>query len=109
MSYRGGKDADIPPVPGPEHKPRLLGEVRARLRAKRYSLRTEQAYLYWIKQFVKADYGTRGILVAWKSKVFFGAWRCAITSPPALRTRHWLRSCFFTGKSFSWNFRGWRA
>lgn len=52
MSYRG-EDADITPASGPEHKPRLLGEVRARLRAERYSLRTEQAYLYWINRFVR--------------------------------------------------------
>ncbi|MEW6729508.1 MAG: phage integrase N-terminal SAM-like domain-containing protein [Pseudomonadota bacterium] len=32
--------------------PRLLDEVRARIRAKHYSLRTEQAYLHWIKRFI---------------------------------------------------------
>lgn len=52
MSYRG-EDPDVTPASGPERKPRLLGEVRARLRAKRYSLRAEQAYLYWIKRFVR--------------------------------------------------------
>lgn len=51
MSYRD-KDIDVTPALGPEYKPRLLGEVRARLR-ERYSLRTEQAYLYWIKRFVR--------------------------------------------------------
>lgn len=52
MSYHG-KDADITRSLEPDHKPRLLGEVRTRLRTKRYSLRTEQAYLYWIKRFVR--------------------------------------------------------
>ena len=52
MSYRG-EDPDVTPASGPERKPRLLGEVRARLRDKRYSLRTEQAYLYWIKRLVR--------------------------------------------------------
>ena len=33
-------------------KPRLLEQVRRRLRAKHYSLRTEQAYLYWIRRFI---------------------------------------------------------
>lgn len=32
--------------------PRLLDAVRARIRAKHYSLRTEQAYLHWIKRFI---------------------------------------------------------
>jgi integron integrase len=33
-------------------KPRLLEQVRAFLRARRYSLRTEEAYLDWIRRFV---------------------------------------------------------
>jgi len=33
-------------------KPRLLDQVRERLRYRHYSLRTEQAYLHWIKRFV---------------------------------------------------------
>lgn len=32
--------------------PRLLDQVRLRLRVKHYSLRTEQSYLYWIKRFI---------------------------------------------------------
>jgi len=32
--------------------PRLLDEVRRRLRLKHYSLRTEQAYLGWIRRFI---------------------------------------------------------
>jgi integron integrase len=34
------------------HAPRLLDEVKARIRAKHYSLRTEQAYIQWIKRFI---------------------------------------------------------
>ena len=33
-------------------KPRLFDEVRRRLRLKHYSLRTEQAYLYWIRRYI---------------------------------------------------------
>lgn len=36
-------------------RPRLLDEVRRRLRLKHYSLRTEQAYLYWIRRYIRAD------------------------------------------------------
>ena len=33
--------------------PRLLEQVRARIRFKHYSIRTEQAYLDWIKRFIR--------------------------------------------------------
>ncbi|NZA25245.1 integron integrase [Luteimonas sp. SJ-92] len=39
-------------------RPRLLEEVRARLRLKHYSLRTEEAYLYWIRRYIR-DNGRR--------------------------------------------------
>ncbi|MEO8810387.1 MAG: integron integrase [Rhodanobacter sp.] len=35
--------------------PRLLDQVRARLRLKHYSLRTEQAYVAWIRRFILAS------------------------------------------------------
>ncbi len=34
--------------------PRLLDQVRARLRLKHYSVRTEQAYVGWIRRFILA-------------------------------------------------------
>jgi integron integrase len=33
--------------------PRLLDQVRDRIRRKHYSIRTEQAYLHWVKHFVR--------------------------------------------------------
>jgi integron integrase len=36
-------------------EPRLLEQVRARLRVKHYSLRTEQAYLYWVRRYILAN------------------------------------------------------
>lgn len=36
-------------------EPRLLHEVRSRLRLKHYSLRTEKAYLYWIRRYIHAN------------------------------------------------------
>ncbi|WP_155952126.1 integron integrase [Pseudoxanthomonas suwonensis] len=33
--------------------PRLLEQVQGRLRLKHYSLRTEQAYLYWIRRYIR--------------------------------------------------------
>ena len=34
------------------HKPKFLEEVRRALRLRHYSIRTEQTYLDWIKQFI---------------------------------------------------------
>jgi integron integrase len=34
---------------------RLIEQVRARLRLKHYSLRTEKAYIYWIRRFILAN------------------------------------------------------
>jgi integron integrase len=36
-------------------EPRLLEQVRSRLRLKHYSLRTEKAYLYWIRRYIFAS------------------------------------------------------
>jgi integron integrase len=40
------------PHPGPSGKPKLLDQVRQLLRARRYSLRTEEAYLGWIRRYI---------------------------------------------------------
>jgi integron integrase len=42
-------------VTGARRPPRLLEQVRERLRVKHYSLRTEQAYLGWIRRFILAN------------------------------------------------------
>ncbi len=42
-----------PTVPAPEErKPKLLDQVRAAIRTRHYSLRTEKAYIHWIKRFI---------------------------------------------------------
>lgn len=50
MSYAGESEG----VTGAK-TPRLLDQVRARLRLKHYSLRTEQAYVGWIRRFILAS------------------------------------------------------
>lgn len=40
---------------GVNKQPRLLDQVRARLRVKHYSRRTEQAYVGWIRRFILAN------------------------------------------------------
>jgi integron integrase len=36
----------------PDHAPKLLDQLRNRIRLKHYSLRTEQAYLQWVKRYI---------------------------------------------------------
>lgn len=53
MSY-DGEQAPLSGGPAAVREPRLLDQVRARLRLRHYSLRTEQAYLYWIRRYIRA-------------------------------------------------------
>jgi hypothetical protein len=46
MSQRGPGSAPPDPSPG---QPRLLDRVRMAIRARHYSLRTEEAYVAWIR------------------------------------------------------------
>ncbi len=41
-----------PPAPPPPPPPRLLDRVRETIRARRYSPRTEDAYVHWIRRFI---------------------------------------------------------
>lgn len=41
------------PVKSAVTEPRLLDRLRARIRAKHYSLRTEQAYVYWCRAYIR--------------------------------------------------------
>jgi integron integrase len=45
-------DGNIVTSHGEPHKPKLLDQVKARIRFKHYSLRTEEAYLGWIRRFI---------------------------------------------------------
>lgn len=54
MSYEGS-DAPVTREGEVGARPRLLADVRNRLRLKHYSLRTEQAYLYWIRRYIRAS------------------------------------------------------
>src|SRR5260370_41636242 len=41
------------PAPPPSRQPKLLDRVRATMRTNRYSPRTEQTYVDWIKRFIR--------------------------------------------------------
>ncbi len=51
MSYRVEREG----VTGKVGRPMLLEQVRQRLRVKHYSVRTEQAYVGWIRRFILAN------------------------------------------------------
>lgn len=53
LSGRNGQVTGSPQ--GAARAPRLLDKVRARLRVKHYSLRTERAYVGWIRRFIVAN------------------------------------------------------
>ena len=45
-------------------KPKLLDQVRAKIRLKHYSIRTEQAYVDWIRRYILAS----GIPKRWANR-----------------------------------------
>ena len=53
MSY-DGEQAPVSGRDGQAREPRLLEQAAARMRLKHYSRRTEQAYLYWIRRYIRA-------------------------------------------------------
>ena len=54
MTYPGGS-GEINRMVGAARQPRLLDEVRRVVRVKHYSMRTEQAYVGWIRRFILAN------------------------------------------------------
>jgi len=54
MSYRQ-QSAGVTDAGSAEQKVRLIDEVRRKLRMRHYSLRTEQAYVGWVRRFILAN------------------------------------------------------
>lgn len=52
MNVNAGSTSTLPVTHSSIKPPKLLDRVRNRIRAKHYSLRTEQTYLHWIKRFI---------------------------------------------------------
>jgi integron integrase len=53
MDPTGVKIVQLQPAANEGQAPRLLDRVRATLRARHYSLRTEDAYVAWVRRFVR--------------------------------------------------------
>ena len=101
MSYHR-TDAAVPGASGDDSPseappPRLLDQVRARCRAKHYSIRTERAYVGWARRFVLAN-GRRHprSLGLWRSRLSSTS-RCGMTcgqyANQALSARSSLKRC----------------
>lgn len=54
MDYRDENEG-VTGAGGPVSAPRLMDEVRRRMRLRHYSLRTEQAYAGWIRRYIRAN------------------------------------------------------
>jgi hypothetical protein len=78
---------EITPVAPP--KPRLLDQVRAAQRARHYSLRTEEAYIAWIKRYIFFFHAKRHPAEMGAEEVtrFLSRWRSLARWPPPPRTR----------------------
>jgi hypothetical protein len=90
-----------------ENKPRLLDQVRDKLRLKHYSYRTEQSYIAWIKRFIffhnkqhPDTMGEREIETFLTFSQLNAMWL------PQPRIRHYVRFCFYTMKCWAVNWHG---
>jgi integron integrase len=52
METQLGSASRVAPSASSERPPKLLDQVRAAIRTKHYSLRTEKTYVHWIKRFI---------------------------------------------------------
>jgi hypothetical protein len=47
-------------------KPKLLDQVRQRIRARHYSRRTEKAYVHWIKRYIYGEPALNALLFLYR-------------------------------------------
>jgi hypothetical protein len=92
-----------------ELRPSLFDEVRRVLRVHHYSIRTEDAYVGWIRRFIELN-GCRHPrqLGARELETFLS--RLAVDGKVSAvpRIRHWRRSCFCIGMCSGSAWTGWR-
>jgi hypothetical protein len=52
MGQRAQRARIVPGQPVPASSPKLLDRVRDAIRARHYSIRTEEAYVGWVRRFI---------------------------------------------------------
>ena len=100
----------VPPLELPS-QPKLLDQLRGRLRVKHYSIRTEQAYVDWVRRFVlfhgKRHPRALGQHEAEAFLTHLGGTRAGFRRPR--RTRPRVPFCSCTGKLSTASCRGLTA
>jgi hypothetical protein len=112
---------DAAPLRG---QPRLLDQVRNVIRRLHYSIRTEQAYVGWVRGFIlylpkalhpcnpgsscSTGSGMRRICGRPRWRRCWSIWPCRASWPTRLRTRRRTPSCSCTGRYQKRNWVGWR-
>lgn len=52
IQYETAMKSSTPPLPAPKSA-KLMGPLRERIRYLHYSLRTEEAYVHWVRTFIR--------------------------------------------------------
>jgi hypothetical protein len=89
-------------------QPKLLDQVRNMIRTKHYSIRTEEAYVGWIKRFI-LFHGKRHPKELGKKEISAFLIHLPVNRNVAAstQTRHSTRFCFYTVMSLRWSLSYW--
>jgi hypothetical protein len=85
----------------------LLNKVRTLIRTRHYSYRTEQTYVYWIKQFILFTSVTQPRWVRLRSLSFSLISQFLVKLQLQRRIRHLRRSSLSIVKRWGLTYRGW--
>ena len=88
--------APLPPL----RSVKVLDQLRERIRYLHYSLRTEQAYVHWVRAFIRF-HGVRHQRQPWaaaKSRHFCPGWRTSARFRSPRIVRHWRPCCSSTAR-----------
>ncbi len=110
---RGAASASVAPaLPGDSGAPQqwLLDQLREQHPYLHYSLRTEEAYVHWVRAFVRCP--GCAIRARWalpRSRLFFPGWPPSGMSRCPRTGRRWQPCFFCTRRSSASSCRGWQA
>uniref|UniRef100_UPI001D0ED337 phage integrase N-terminal SAM-like domain-containing protein n=1 Tax=Klebsiella pneumoniae TaxID=573 RepID=UPI001D0ED337 len=87
--------APLPPL----RSVKVLDQLRERIRYLHYSLPTEQAYVHWVRAFIRF-HGVRHPATLGSSEVeaFLSRWRTSARFRSPRIVRHWRPCCSFYGR-----------
>ena len=101
--------APLPPL----RSVKVLDQLRERIRYLHYSLPTEQAYVHWVRAFIRSTVCvTRQPWAAAKSRHFCPGWRTSARFRSPRIVRHWRPCCSSTARCCAricHSFRRWKT